>query len=530
MDQLINVTSKRFKIDRTRSEKISFFLYVTNLFACILFGCILLVWVILAHLAESGVFDRGEFSGIIKRADIFVYLPSAGTSFGDVSWIFLVVFALFLETLLVIGLYGAICVHRRRSIIDDFPDKEPKASVCFIYILRISIVICLALGGMSFVVDSPIRSHMSSLMESAISGYGIVESTNQNIIDVYQNTFQCCGRESRRDWIQVDDDTGIVRDWTPQSCCIDRSDCFLSPENIFTDVSTIAIFGTTTSPVADTSVAFVVENSELFDFNETFDRGCDEAIQSWLTIHGLLLFTIASVLFLLHTSWMIWRRNARLSYLLRGCCEASRRNRVKPICLKIHESSTDSNTSLVFSENGIMNAISSNSSIKLINAPSLENNHAIVKMPELPSVSQVHLVSRMMTPIDDPLPPIFSTKKETESRPKTARERPKSKLSLSSGNVSLKNYFENSGANLRDETRPRPPTPAMIPPWAMRTHGNIDIEQPFTITVPELDFPKPVYNKNACWATSVKSEVTKSKRQNVDDNLSIVSLESFDEC
>ncbi|XP_077968018.1 uncharacterized protein LOC144422088 [Styela clava] len=511
MDHLINMPSRRFVITRTRSEKISFFWYVFNLFVCILFGFILLVWAILAHLAESGVFDRGEFSGVIKRADIFVYLPSVGTSFGDVSWNFLIAFANILEIILVIGLYGAICVHRQRSIIDDFPDKEPNASVCFIYVLRIVIVLCLTLGGLLFLVDSPIRSHMSSLMESAIPW--VTEATDRNIMDVYQSTFQCCGRESRKDWIQIDNDRGIVRDWTPQSCCINISDCSLPSENFFTDVSTFAMLGTTTSPVANTPIPF----GEYF--NETFDRGCNEAIQSWLIIHGLLLLTFAFVLLLLHISWVIWRRNARLPSLFRGCCESYRRNRVQPICLKVNESSTDSNISLVFFENGVKN--NSSETMNLSNVSSLENNHVISKMPELPSTSRVQLESRMLTPIDNP-PPVMSTINEIKNSPKTWRGR--AKISRSSRSLSLKDYFENGGINLRDEARPRPPTPAKMPPQFLKFHKDIVV----TFRAPELDFPEPVPTTDT-WVTPVQSDAPKVKRSINGDKLSIVSLESLED-
>ncbi|XP_077970162.1 uncharacterized protein LOC120331969 [Styela clava] len=488
MDHSINIPSKRFVITRTRSEKISFYWYALNLFVCILFGCILLIWGILAHLAESGVFDRGEFSGIIKRADIVAYLPTVGTSFGDVSSKFLVAFEIILEIILVIGLYGAICVHRQRSSIDDFPDKELNASVCFIHILRIAIVICLAIGGMLYFVDSPLRSHMSSLMSSAIPG--VEETLDRNIMNVYQSTFQCCGHDSRKDWIQVDNDTGIVRDWTPQSCCIDRSDCrpTLPSETIFTDAATFAILETTKSPVLDTSIPFVVENGELINFNKTFNRGCDEAIQSWLIIHGLLLLTFTFVLLLLHIAWMVWRRNAKLPYLFRGCCESYRKNRVQPICLKVNESSTDSNISLVFFEDGVKNGnSSSNETISPNNIPSSENNHVIVKIPELPSMSRVQLESTMFTPIDNPLPAI-GTINENKTRPQTSRRRPHPKIGLFLRNVSLKDYFGNSGVNLRDETRLRPPTPAKMPLQAKKVHKDIVI----TFEAPELDFPKPV--------------------------------------
>ncbi|XP_039263631.2 uncharacterized protein LOC120339549 [Styela clava] len=517
-ENMMNICTGRFTITRARSEKISFFVYLLHLLACATLWGILLVWGILNQLVESGVIDQDEFYGIFKDFNVIFHLSTIRIDVGDVSAIFLVVFATMLETISVFGICGAIRVNRRRRIRDDSPDifVEPKTSLCSIIFLRIVIVICLALGGMSLAVSDPLMSHMVSAMSSVITGS--IGSTNIKAMDIYQSVFQCCGAKSPKDWIQVDKENGIVYDWIPQSCCINSSDCSISPRNVILDVSSTAISMTTANPGMGTSIPFSLGNDATFDFVQTqiYDRGCDTAIQSFLTLHSLLLFASAFILILLHTSWVIWRRNAGLPYL---CCEFNRRkNRVLPIHLEVNGSPTSSNESLFFLQNKLINNISSSESFQLINVPeSSESNHIVMKKPGPPSITRVGQ-DIAISPLEN-LRSSFTNKDETKYRPRTSRARPKTGISRSAGNL------PRNVSRMLEETMSghRPPTPAKLPQQVMVVHGDNEDADTFE----PAHFSGPASSKDT-WATAVNVEVPNTKRQNDDDKLSIYSIDSLE--
>nr|XP_039265611.1 uncharacterized protein LOC120341203 [Styela clava] len=512
---------------QTRSEKISFFVYLLNLLTCAILWSILLAWEIISQLIEYDVIGRDEFDGIFKRSDVTLNISSIRLNVGDASSIFLVVYSIVQETILVIGICGAIRVHRQRILLDGSPDTlaEPKTSVYFVIFLRISIVICLVLGGMTLSVNGPLASHMSSAMSSVITGS--TESTSIYPMDIYQSMFQCCGANSPKDWIEVDEDNGIIYNRTPQSCCINSSDCSKSPIHVFDDIPSTAAPISTANPGVYTSVPISFENDYTFDIIQTqiYDRGCDSVIQSFLIIHSILLLASATILILLHASWFIWRRNAGFPYM---CCESfSGRNRVQPINLNVNDGSTSSNESLVFLENKLIKNISSSESVQLFNVPeSLENSHIIFKKPAPLPLTRV---AQDMTfpPIDPPLSS-FTNENEKKYRPRKSRGRPKTGISRSTGSLSLRN-LTNDVAKILGGTMSghRPPTPAEMPSQTMIVHGDIDIEAPVTLEPALLHFSGPSSSKDK-WATAVNLEVPNTKRQNEDDKLSIYSCESLE--